>query len=111
MWKELKPGFMMMVVMTALTGFIYPGVVTILAQMLFRDQANGSLVVRRWPGRRLPPHRPALHQARVPSPTAIGARAATGYDPTASGGSNLGPTSAKLINGTTRIDDERQRGR
>ena len=36
MFKELKPGFMMMVVMTVLTGFVYPAVITGIAQVLFR---------------------------------------------------------------------------
>ena len=35
----------MMVVMTVLTGLVYPALVTVLAQMAFRDQANGSLIV------------------------------------------------------------------
>src|SRR5262249_8951051 len=34
--------------------------------------------------------------------------AGAGYDPTATAGSNLGPTSAKLINGTTKLDDKKQ---
>jgi hypothetical protein len=45
MLKELKPGLRMMVILTILTGFIYPAVVTVLSQMLFRDKANGSLIV------------------------------------------------------------------
>jgi hypothetical protein len=45
MLKELKPAVLMMLVLTVLTGFIYPAVITAIAQVAFRDQANGSLVV------------------------------------------------------------------
>src|SRR4029077_13622330 len=45
MLKELGPGLRMMVVLTILTGFIYPAVVTVLSQVMFRDRANGSLIV------------------------------------------------------------------
>ena len=45
MWKELSAGLRMMLVMTVLTGFLYPAVITAIAQVLFRDQANGSLIV------------------------------------------------------------------
>ena len=43
MWQQLLPGLRMMLVLTVLTGLIYPLAVTGLCQMLFRDQANGSL--------------------------------------------------------------------
>ena len=42
MLKELKPGFMMMLVMTVLTGLVYPAVITGISQVVFRDQADGS---------------------------------------------------------------------
>ena len=35
MLKELKPGFLMMLVMTVLTGLIYPAVITAIAQVVF----------------------------------------------------------------------------
>ena len=45
MLKELKPAFLMMLVMTVVTGLIYPAIITGIAQVVFRDQANGSLIV------------------------------------------------------------------
>ena len=45
MLKELKPAFLMMLVMTVLTGLVYPAVITGIAQVVFRDQANGSLIL------------------------------------------------------------------
>jgi K+-transporting ATPase ATPase C chain len=79
-----------------LTGVAYPLLVTGLAQLLFSHQAGGSLVQDdrgRVAGSALIGQRfsrPAYFQ---PRPSAAGER---GYDPTASGGSNLGPTSQKL---------------
>lgn len=103
MLKELKTGFVMMVTMTAITGFIYPAVVTVIAQVVFRDQANGSLVVANGQvvGSRLIGQAFTEPDYFHPRPSSAGA----GYDPTATAGSNLGPTSAKLINGTTKIND------
>ncbi len=104
MLKELGPGFVMMVVMTVLTGFIYPALVTGLSQALFRDQANGSLIVSNGQvvGSRLIGQNFKKPEYLQPRPSAAG----SGYDPTASGGSNLGPTSAKLMNGATKKDDK-----
>jgi K+-transporting ATPase ATPase C chain len=105
MLKALKVGFLMMVVMTVITGLAYPALITVLAQTLFRDQANGSLVVTN--GQVVGSHligqnftQPAYFH---PRPSSAGA----GYDPTATGGSNLAPTSAKLLNGTTKLDDKK----
>ncbi|HEX2570468.1 MAG TPA: potassium-transporting ATPase subunit KdpC [Polyangia bacterium] len=90
----------------ALTGLVYPLVVTGLAQLLFPHPANGSLVTDdkgEVVGSELmgqPFTRPAYFQ---PRPSAAGPR---GWDATASGGSNLGATSAKL---RARATAERER--
>ena len=104
MWKELSAGLRMMLVMTVLTGFLYPAVITAIAQVLFRDQANGSLIVSNGQvvGSRLIGQNFTKPEYFQPRPSSAGA----GYDPTATAGSNLGPTSAKLINGTTKKDDK-----
>jgi K+-transporting ATPase ATPase C chain len=104
MLRQLKPAFWMMVVLTVLTGLIYPTVVTGLAQVLFHDQANGSMVVVNGQvvGSRLIGQPFTKPEYFHPRPSAAG----SGYDPTSSGGTNLAPTSAKLINGTTKLDDK-----
>ncbi len=105
MVKQLKTGFLMMLVMTVLLGLVYPAVITAIAQVAFRDQANGSLVSSNGQvvGSRLIAQNFTRPEYFHPRPSIAGPN---GYDPTASGGSQLGPTSAKLINGTTKIDDK-----
>jgi len=105
MFAELKPGFRMMLVMTVLTGLVYPAVITAIAQIAFRDRANGSLVLSNGHvvGSRLIGQAFTRPEYVHPRPSAAGG----GYDATASAGSNLGPTSAKLVNGTTKVDDKK----
>ena len=44
-FSEIVPSLRMLVVLTALTGVVYPLVVTGIAQMAFSSTANGSLIV------------------------------------------------------------------
>jgi potassium-transporting ATPase KdpC subunit len=94
MLRELFPAFRIMLFLTIVTGLIYPAVVTGLCQALFHDEANGSLVkVNGQPvGSTLIGQNFAKPEYFHPRPSAAG----NGYDPTSSGGSNLGPTSQKL---------------
>jgi K+-transporting ATPase ATPase C chain len=92
--RLLRPAIVMTLLLCVLTGLVYPGVVTAVAQLVFPRQANGSIVEvdGRPVGSALigqPFTRPEYFH---PRPSTAGA----GYDPTASAGSNKGPTDRKL---------------
>lgn len=98
MLRHLGTSLRVTIVSIVLLGLIYPLVMTAIAQALFPRQANGSLVtvngkaVGSWIIGQLWT-KPQYFAGR---PSAAG----KGYDPTSTGGTNLGPTSAKLIKAT-----------
>ena len=95
MKKNLIVSVLMTVVTTVLLGLVYPLVVTGLAQLFFRDKANGQLVQRNG----------TVVASRIIAQPFVGAgyfhprpsAAGNGYDATSSGGTNFGPTNQKLI--------------
>lgn len=92
----LRPALVLFVLLTALTGVVYPAVVTAVSQAVFPHQANGSLIDRH--GKAIgseiigqqfdaPYYFWGRLSATLPNP----------YNATASGGSNLGPTNPALL--------------
>ena len=104
MLKELGPGLRLTLIFTVLTGLLYPAVMTGVSELIFPKQAKGSLVTVNGTvvGSSLIGQSFSKPEYFHPRPSAAG----NGYDGTASGGTNLGPTSAKLLRGTTKMDDK-----
>jgi K+-transporting ATPase ATPase C chain len=97
--QHLRSAILMTVVLTVLLGIVYPLVTTGLSQALFPSQANGSLVRDTSGiviGSAILAQNFTQPQYFHPRPSAAGS---DGYDATSSGGSNLGPTNQKLIDG------------
>ena len=95
MKKNFLTAIWFTLVTTVIFGLIYPLAVTGMAQLLFHDKANGQLIKRdgKLIGSRIIGQaftEPGYFHSR---PSAAG----SGYDPTASGGSNLGPTNKNLL--------------
>ena len=100
--RHVYPAIVLTIVLTVLLGIVYPFVTTGLSELLFKEKARGSLIEREGKviGSRLigQPFKGASYFHSRPS------AAGSGYDATASGGTNLGPTSKQLF-------EEQVRGR
>jgi K+-transporting ATPase ATPase C chain len=105
MWGQILPGLRINIFATILFGVVYPLAITGVCQALFPRQANGSLVTAgdKVIGSEIVGQNFTKPEYFHPRPSTAG----NGYDATASGGSNLGPTSAKLVKGTTKMDDKK----
>jgi len=94
MFEQFWPAVRMTLVLTILTGMLYPALVTGIAQAIFHKQANGSLIEMNGKvigseliGQKF--SKPKYFQGR---PSAAG----DGYDAANSGATNFGPTNQKM---------------
>jgi K+-transporting ATPase ATPase C chain len=95
LFTELRSAVMVTLIFAVVCCGLYPLVVFGISQALFRDQANGSLIMDKEGtvrGSKLLGQQFTADKYFQSRPSAAG----NGYDATSSGGSNLGPTSQKL---------------
>jgi potassium-transporting ATPase KdpC subunit len=116
MLRQIRPAIVMIIVMTVITGLIYPLGMTGLAQLLFPHQANGSLMEKdgkvigseligqNFTDNKYFHGRPSA--TTEPDPTDPSKTVAAPYAADNSGGSNLGPTSQVLID---RVKDDAEK--
>ncbi len=104
MMQHFRTGIASVILLTFLTGCLFPSALLLIGRILFREAGEGSLLTRdgvvvgsRLIGQDF--NRPEYFHSR---PSAAG----TGYDGTSSGGSNLGPSNPKLLEGVRRLADD-----
>jgi potassium-transporting ATPase KdpC subunit len=106
MKKNLITTVLYTVATTVLLGVFYPLVITGLAQVLFKDKANGQLMTKNNAGASLQITSPQIIGSRLIAQPFTGAQyfhsrpsaaGTNGYDASNSSGSNLGPTNQKLV--------------
>ncbi len=112
--KSILPAIMMTLLLTIITGLIYPGIVTVLAQAIFPYQANGSLhyvngklvgsdlIGQEWTS-------PLYFHGRPSATLSDDGSKPQPYNAQNSGASNLGPTNATLIKTVQQRVEELQK--